>query len=185
MANFDKTVKAGYTRASTIMVEALCFYSLAALMVLSALAVIAARHPIYAVLALVTTLMAMAALFVLLGAFFVAAIQVLVYAGAIMVLFLFVVMLLDLAPETVTRTRQNTLRILGGGLGLLFLAALGPAFQSPAGGAVASDAIIRYGTTRQIGQLLFTTLALPFELASVLVLVGIIGAVVLAKRKLE
>lgn len=167
------------------MLTSLIFYSVTALMVASALGVILARQPIYAVLMLVTTLGAMAALFVLLGAFFVAAIQVLVYAGAIMVLFLFVVMLLDLSPEAIHRTRQNTLRAVGAVLGCLFLAKLGVALRSLPSAPINLAAPLQPGTTRAIGTLLFTTYALPFELASVLVLVGIIGAVVLAKKTLD
>lgn len=167
------------------MLTSLVFYSVTVLMVASALGVILARRPIYAVLLLVTTLGAMAALFVLLGAFFVAAIQVLVYAGAIMVLFLFVVMLLDLSPEAMHRTRQNILRVIGLGLGGLFLAKLAQALPSLAGAPMDLSAPMRPGATREIGRLLFTTYALPFELASVLVLVGIIGAVVLAKKSLD
>lgn len=167
------------------MLTSLIFYSVTVLMVASALGVILARQPIYAVLLLVTTLGAMAALFVLLGAFFVAAIQVLVYAGAIMVLFLFVVMLLDLSPEAMHRTRQTTLRAVGLVLGCLFLAKLAQALRSLPGAPINLSAPMHPGTTREIGRLLFTTYALPFELASVLVLVGIIGAVVLAKKSLD
>ena len=166
------------------MLEAIAFYSLAILMVLSALAVILARQPITAVLALVLALFMMAGLFILLGAFFVAAIQILVYAGAIMVLFLFVVMLLDLTPETIRRTRQNTLRVLGAAFGIAFIVKLIQALDSLRSSPLDLHAAMRYGTTQEIGKLLFTTYALPFEVASVLVLVGIVGAVVLAKRTL-
>ena len=167
------------------MIEALCFYSLTALMIGSALAVVAARQPIYAVLSLVVTLLTMAALFILLGAFFVAAIQVLVYAGAIMVLFLFVVMLLDLRPEVVSRRRQTALWAVGTLLGVLFLMKVRQAIGSLPRALAPLDAARPAGTTAEIGRLLFTTYALPFELASVLVLVGIIGAVALAKRTLD
>ncbi len=167
------------------MIEAIFFYSFTALMIASALAVILARHPIYAVLALVSTLFMMAGLFVLLGAFFVAAIQVLVYAGAIMVLFLFVVMLLDITPESPRQARQVILRVSAAGLGALFMVQLVCALGSLKNAPLTYTAALHPGTTRVIGQLLFTTYALPFELASVLVLVGIIGAVVLAKRRLN
>ncbi len=167
------------------MIETLAFYSLAVLMIGSAVAVVAARQPIYAVLSLVVTLLTMAALFVLLGAFFVAAVQVLVYAGAIMVLFLFVVMLLDLRPEVVSRRRQSALWAVGTLMGLLFLMKVRQAIGSLPAALAPLDAARPAGTTAEIGRLLFTTYALPFELASVLVLVGIIGAVALAKRKLD
>lgn len=167
------------------MLEALIFYSITTLMIASALAVILARQPVYAVLALVATLGTMAGLFVLLGAVFVAAIQVLIYAGAILVLFLFVVMLLDLRPEVLSRSRQNTLWALGLGLGALFLAKLGQALTTLPGAPMEFTAALQPGTTRAIGRLLFTDFALPFELASILVLAGILGAVVLAKKKLD
>lgn len=165
------------------MIEAIFFYSFTAVMIASALGVILARQPVYAVLSLVAALFAMAALFILLGAFFVAAIQVLVYAGAILVLFLFVIMLLDLTPEAIHRTRQATLRAVGILLGVLFLLKLGQALRSLSDSPMPMNAPLQPGTTAEIGKLLFTTYALPFEVASVLVLVGIIGAVVLAKRR--
>ncbi|MBI4227096.1 MAG: NADH-quinone oxidoreductase subunit J [Candidatus Omnitrophica bacterium] len=168
------------------MLTPITFYAVTTLMIASALGVILARQPIYAVLSLVVTLGAMAALFVLLGAFFVAAIQVLVYAGAIMVLFLFVVMLLDLSPEVAHRARRQTLRGVGGALGLLFLVKLWHALRSLPGATTDLAAAAPLdGTTRAIGLRLFTTHGLPFELASVLVLVGVIGAIVLAKRTLD
>ncbi len=161
------------------------FYGLAALLIAGALGVILARHPVYAVLNLVATLFALSGLFALLGAIFVAVIQVLVYAGAILVLFLFVVMLLDMAPEDLLRLRGGTLKWAGTLVGLVFLWQLTRAVRvfvlspptAPPGPPVA-------GTTAAVGRLLFTTYALPFEVASGLLLVGIIGAVVLAKKKL-
>ncbi len=162
------------------------FYVLSTLMIAGALGVILVRHPIYAVLNLVVALLCLSGLFVLLGAYFVAIIQILVYAGAILVLFLFVVMLLDLAPETLFQTKGGTLRLAGWVFGLLFLSELlmaaGSSFtmRVPSGPGAAPTV----GTTAVIGKLLFTRYALPFEVASILLLVGIIGAIVLAKRKL-
>lgn len=167
----------------------LAFYTLAFLCVASALGVILARHPVYAVLGLVAALCALSGLFLLLGAVFVAMIQILIYAGAILVLFLFVVMLLDLAPERLFQIRTSVLRFTATLLGLFFLwqllgaaGAFAPAAKnvSPVAGLPAGQA----GTTQAIGSILFTTYALPFEVASLLLLVGIIGAVVLTKKKL-
>ena len=162
------------------MVHPLLFYTLSALMVVGALGVIFARVPIYAVLSLVMTLFGMSALFIGLGAYFVAAIQVLVYAGAVLVLFLFVVMLLDMAPEALFRASSIGTMVIGILFGGIFLWQLvqvtvligNPPARQPV-----------FGTTAAVGKLLFTTYALPFEAASMLLLVGIIGAIVLAKKK--
>ena len=164
------------------MIHPVLFYVLSGLIVASAVGVILARHPLYAVLSLVVTLFSLSALFICLHAFFVAAIQVLVYAGAVLILFIFVVMLLDMAPEVIFRARSWTMISLGTALGLLILwqtAAVSLKLKTPAVPGPAID-----GTTAAIGRLLFTTYALPFEAASLLLLVGIIGAVVLAKKKL-
>jgi len=162
------------------------FYGLATLMVASALGVILARSPIYATLNLVVTLLALSGLFVLLQAYFVAIIQIIIYAGAILVLFLFVVMLLDLAPETLLRIKGGTFRLAGAVFGLFFLAQLVTVLTRsfPAGLVPGLGGKPVAGTTASVGKLLFTTYALPFEVASGLLMVGIIGAVVLAKKRL-
>ena len=166
------------------MGQPVLFYIFAILMVASALGVIFARNPVYAVLSLVSTLFALSGLFVLLEAYFVAAVQVAVYAGAILVLFLFVVMLLDIAPEAVIRMKVGTLRFLGIFVGLIFFWELITAIRSFLRTSGGLTGFPLSGTTAAIGKLLFTTYALPFEVASILLLVGIIGAVVLAKKKL-
>ena len=164
------------------MIHPALFYAVSGLIVASALGVLLARHPIYAVLSLVLTLFGLSTLFVCLHAFFVAAIQVVVYAGAVLVLFLFVVMLLDMAPEVVFHTRGWTMILFGTLLGFFFLwqtAAVTLALKAPQAPVPAMA-----GSTAAIGRLLFTTYALPFEATSLLLLVGIIGAIVLAKKKL-
>ena len=162
------------------------FTSLATLMVASALSCILARSPIYATLSLVATLLALSGLFVLLEAYFVAIIQIMIYAGAILVLFLFVVMLLDLAPETLFRVKGGTLRLAGALFGLFFIGqlviVLTRSFSAGLPPRLAGRSMA--GTTAAVGKLLFTTYALPFEVASGLLMVGIIGAIVLAKKKL-
>ncbi len=158
------------------------FYLLAALSVAGALGVILARNPVYAVLSLVATMFAISGIFLLLHAYFVAAIQILVYAGAVLVLFLFVVMLLDMAPETLFRFKANTLKLGGTAFGLFLLWEILTAagfFTVPSDSSYAAE-----GTTAAVGKLLFTRYALPFEVASILLLVGIIGAIVLAKKKI-
>ncbi len=159
------------------------FYILSTLAVAGAFGVILARNPAYAVLSLVVTMFSISGIFVLLHAYFVAAIQILVYAGAVLVLFLFVVMLLDMAPETLFRLKPNTLKfggtLFGGFLLWEILMAAGLFTILPSGEPGGAQ-----GTTAAVGQLLFTRYALPFEVASLLLLVGIIGAIVLAKKKL-
>lgn len=167
----------------TTMSDALVFYPLAGVICLGALGVLLSRHPVYAVLGLVVSFFGLSALFVALGAYFVAVIQILVSAGAVLVLYLFVVMLLDLSPETLSRVQGRTFRVAGlllagGFLWQLFAALSNAPFLSttPHGGGAA-------GTTAAVGRQLFTTYALPFEVASFLLLAGIIGAIVLAKRQ--
>ena len=162
------------------------FYLFAAVAVLASLLVIAQRNPIHSVLLLIASFGALSGLYVLLDAPFVAVIQIIVYAGAIMVLFLFVVMLLN-APQEDTEfdervhplLRPGPMR-LGAALAVALLVELwwvvgrgGESGVFP-GGSVASVAAI--------GRLLFTEYAFPFEVTSILILVAMIGAVVLARR---
>jgi NADH-quinone oxidoreductase subunit J len=150
-----------------------------------AIGVVLLRNPFYAVLALVCHLVALAALFLLLRAEFVAAAQVVVYAGAVMVLYVFVVAYVGGADEPLHRP-GGALRVLGPLFGLalaieLCIAMLGTALQG-----VSSDGApyhAGFGTPRAIGRAFLTTYLLPFELASLLLLVAAIGAVVLARRR--
>ena len=161
------------------------FYPLATVVVAGALAVILSRRPVYGVLSLVVTLFALAGLFVLLEAFFIAAIQILVYAGAILVLFLFVVMLLNLGEGTAVATIGRPLHWLGLLVAIVFLGALIPVIvvlNRTLQGHVGEG---QAGTTEAIGAALFTQYLLPFEAISLLLLVAILGAVVLAKRSLS
>ncbi len=165
------------------MVHPGLFYILSALSVAGALGIILARHPVYAVLSLVVTLFGLSALFAALHAPFVAMIQILVYAGAVLILFLFVVMLLDITPETLLRSRSWTSVLAGGALALFFLFQLAQVL-CPTVSSFPAAKNGPMGTTAVIGESLFTTYALPFEVASFLLLAGIIGAIVLAKKKL-
>lgn len=163
------------------------FGILAVLLITSALSVIVQRSPIRSALSLVVTLFLMAVTFLLLDAQLVAALQVIVYAGAIVVLFLFVIMLLNLQEEPRALARFGTLCIAAL-VGSLFLLAmirlvLGPAAPATSGGmggAVPPD----FGSTQLLAQRLFTHFLFAFEVTSVLLLVSIIGAVVLAKRRI-
>lgn len=141
------------------------------------------RNPVTSAMFLVLTIVGLAGLFVLLHAFFLAAIQVLVYAGAVMVLFLFVIMLLDLRAEELRRVHRVA---LAGGL--VALMALGGLFahaltRSNLGAAGAS--LPPEGATEPLGRILFTNYLLPFEVLSVLLLVAMVGVILLSKKELR
>lgn len=163
------------------------FYVFAALTLVCGGLVVAnpfSRNPVTSAMFLVLTIMAMAGLFVLLEAFFLAAVQVLVYAGAVIVLFLFVVMVLDLQVEERQHFRRPAL--IGGGIASaavagLLLAALDAGVTEPAAG---SGAAVE-GSTRALGGLLFRHYLLPFEIVSVLLLAAVVGVVLLSKRNLK
>jgi NADH-quinone oxidoreductase subunit J len=158
--------------------------------VVSALLCISRRNPVSSALWLVVTLFALAAMFVLLDAQFIAALQVLVYAGAIMVLFLFVIMLLNLGRPGPTDIKGPAGLAIGAVLAglLLFqlrvLANARPpdAIQLPAG--TIADLQAHQGMVAAVAGPLFEAYLIPFEIASLLLLAAIVGAVVLAKRKL-
>jgi NADH-quinone oxidoreductase subunit J len=161
------------------------FYVLAGLAVLSALAVVTLRHPIHSAFALIATLFFLAGIFVLLDAHFVAAIQVIVYAGAVMVLFTFVIMLLNLSPEELGPGRITGSKILGVVLLGFAAYAIVHAF-AVRGPAPAPPATLppSFGGIENVGRLLFTKYLFPFEIVSVLLLAAVVGAVVLAKKRL-
>jgi NADH-quinone oxidoreductase subunit J len=156
----------------------------------SALLCITRKNPVASALWLVVTLFALAAMFVLLDAQFIAALQVLVYAGAIMVLFLFVIMLLNLGrpgPSDIKGPAGLAIAAVLAGLLLLQLRILGQApppdaIQLPAG--TVAELQVRQGMVGAVENPLFEAYLIPFEIASLLLLAAIVGAVVLAKRKL-
>ena len=160
--------------------SAILFYVISVLLVLSSLMVVFLRNVVHCALALVVALFLIAVLFVMLHAPMVGVLQVLVYAGAIMVLFLFVIMFLNpTAPEP----RRKLWWRFGSVAALLLavsLAALVSNGESPADPVAATEI---FGSPEMLGKSLFTEFVLPFEIASVLLLVAIIGAVVLAKRE--
>ena len=171
------------------MGESIAFYTLSALILGFAILVVTTKDTVHSVLFLVLDFLAVAALYVLLGAEFLAAIQVLVYAGGIVVLYLFVVMLVNLkkAPEEfIDPRRRSSLGFALSAAVLIELAAIaawgasGPA-QAVVGNA---PAVPVTGNTEQVGWMLYTSYLIPFEIASMLLLVAMIGAIVLAKREL-
>ena len=166
--------------------NALAFWIFAAATVVASLLVIGQRNPMYSVLLLIVSFMALSGLYVLLGAPFVAAIQIIIYAGAIMVLFLFVVMLLNLPTETPPEGRSRLLgnagpRHFGAVLSLALVVELAWALRSlqaspmPAGEWETS--------VNRIGLVLFRDYAFAFEATSVLILVAMVGAIILARRE--
>ena len=139
------------------------------------------RHPINSALSLIVVMGALAVLYLLLGAEFVAAIQVIVYAGAIMVLFVFVIMLLNAGAEE--RTRGSRVALLFGVPAVIVLATtVAYTVLRTTPGAARVGAL--YGSPTALGRLLFRDFLLPFEVTSVLILIAIMGAVVLARTPL-
>ncbi|MCY1044315.1 NADH-quinone oxidoreductase subunit J [Corallococcus sp. bb12-1] len=165
--------------------ELVLFGVFAVMTLVSAGLVITARSPINSAMALVSTFFFLAGIYVLLWAHTVAVIQVLVYAGAIMVLFLFVIMLLNLG-DAAHRGRPTVTRILGGAsaFGLLAVLAvtLGRTNAMPAN--LGPQAQATFGTMASVGQSIFTVWLLPFEAVSLLLLVAMVGAVVVAKSRI-
>ena len=161
------------------------FYIFSALTLICGLFVVAnpfTRNPVTSAMFLVLTIMSMAGLFVLLNAFFLAAVQIMVYAGAVIVLFLFVIMLLDI--QEVEKRRINFFSI---GLGMLALLSIGGILVK----AILTSGVgnelhpVLEGTTRKLGVKLFTDYVLPFEIMGVLLLVGMVGVILLSKKTLR
>jgi NADH-quinone oxidoreductase subunit J len=162
------------------------FYFFAALTLIFGIAVIANRNPVASALSLVVSFLGLAALFVGLDAYFIAVIQVLVYAGAVMVLFLFIIMLLDLKAEE--RRKINLVAYAGGGVVTVgFVVELWFVLQKFPLGKTAFPPLAEKNVddVRNVGNALFLTHNLPFQVIGVLILVATIGVVVLSKRELK
>jgi NADH-quinone oxidoreductase subunit J len=162
-------------------VSQLAFLVLAALTVGAALTVVVHRNPVHAAVALVGTLFLLAVFFVALDAPLVAVLQVIVYAGAIVVLFLFVIMLLNLQAEPRATGGVPLVAVaVAGGAGLAALV-IGALVRRP--GPPPADLPPHFGETQALAEKLFTAYLLPFELTSLLLLVAVVGAVALARRR--
>lgn len=166
--------------------ETVVFYVFAALALTGALLVISFKNPVSSALSLVLTLFSTAVLFVLLLAHFVAVIQILVYAGAIMILFLFTVMFLNLKPEALNFESKN----LPFKISVLLVVLLFVGYFASLGfkkglslSNISTSDMDGFGTVEGVGTTLFTDYLLPFELTSVLILVAIIGVVAIAKKR--
>jgi len=162
--------------------ELILFLFIALAAVASALLVILGKNPVYSTLYLVTAFFCIAVLYVMLGAPFIGALQVIVYAGAIMVLFLFVVMLLNLREPQKWDVTGQMRKLLGfavaGGVLLVALAAVRLA------GAGRDKLDPALGSVENVGQALFNKFLLPFEIVSILLLIAIVGVVALLKRNM-
>ena len=167
------------------MLEAVLFYILAAVLVGMGLVVITRTNPIASALGLVAAFAALAALYALLSASLVAVIQVLVYAGGIMVLMVFVIMLLNLHPDDLEpmRARGGTVVLALAAVSLAILAPVGFVLLS-GGPACAFPPAPLAGDIASVGAFLFSNYMFPFEMLSLVLLTAIVGALVLSKRKL-
>ncbi len=172
------------------MLEGLLFIIMGLITIVCALCVVFQKNPIYSAIFLIQTMVSLAVLYVLLHAQFIAAIQVMVYAGAIMVLFVFVIMLLDLSKTDVEAGRDNLLFqkpsavILGFILVVMIgIVTLKTVFQGTKG-EYTPESISQIGNTQLVGKMLFTKYVFPFEIASILLFAAIIGAIVLAKKQI-
>lgn len=166
--------------------EKLLFYLFGGIALLAAINVVALRKVFYSAISLIVCLTALSGLYMLLAAPFIAAVQIIVYAGAIMVLFLFVIMLLDPFSASTGQDKKSYLKYAAIVLGIMALSLLYPILKAyelaraPRNAEIVAGGV---GTVRHLGEVLFNEYLLPFEVTSVLILVAIIGVVVLAKRQ--
>ncbi|MFQ5896353.1 MAG: NADH-quinone oxidoreductase subunit J [Nitrospinota bacterium] len=168
--------------------EGFLFYLLAGAAALAAMLVIAVPNSLYSALLLVVTFGCLAGIYLTLGAEFIAAMQVILYAGAIMVLFLFVIMLLHLGREPRAPFRLLGQKVMGTAVAALLFGALSSALAAGVAlgprGPFSPERVKALGNTQAVGRLLLTDFLLPFEATAVLLFVAIVGAVVLARRRL-
>ena len=165
--------------------DVILFLAFAIIAVVCAINVVVQTHPISSALSLVGVMGSLAVLYLLLGAEFLAAAQVIVYAGAIMVLFVFVIMLLNAGSET-KKGRSLMAQLLGVPLVVAFLALMVYFVER----LYPSTTMVHFGGftgggVKEIGRALFTTYLLPFEVTSVLILIAILGAIVLARKEMD
>lgn len=167
------------------MIESILFYTLATVLLISSVILISRANPIAAALSLILAFVALAGLYALLTASFVAVIQILVYAGGIMVLILFVIMILNLSNQELATMRINrfvlfsVILIVFGGAILPIIMLIQPSVMAT-GNTVGSE----FGNIAEISKLIFGKYIFPFEILSLVLLTAIVGALVISKRKL-
>lgn len=165
------------------------FFLFAAMAVLSAIFMVTQVNPVASVLYLVVTFFSLSGLFVILDAHFIAAVQIIVYAGAIMVLFLFVIMLLNLGSPQPSDLRRGLGRVLAGSVAVALVAIFARLLMAGGdveglGGSSALDPLLESsGAVAAVAEPLFTRYLVAFEVTSILLVVAIVGAVVLARRR--
>lgn len=166
------------------MLETVLFYFFAFIIVASSLGVVMARNPLHGALSLIGGFFALSGIYALLGAHLLAALQVLVYAGAVMVLFVFVIMLLNLKDEELGGPKLTKMKFLGAG-GLAFAGGL-LAVKVLSGLPPIKDLATQpgFGTVAEVGKVIYGPYTMPFEVTSLLLLVSIVSAVVVAKAKI-
>lgn len=165
--------------------DLIVFLVFAIIAVVAAINVVVQTHPISSAVSLIGVMGSLAVLYLLLGAEFLAAAQVIVYAGAVMVLFLFVIMLLNAGAES-KRGRSFMVQLLGVPLLITLLGVLAFFVQRMyPEGTFERFGVGVHGSALEIGRALFTTYLLPFELTSILILIAIIGAIVLARKEMD
>lgn len=168
------------------LVESIVFYLFAALAVLGAVGMAIARSPVRSALSLALVFLALAAMYVLLNAPFLAVAQIMIYAGAVLILFLFVIMVLNPRLDMIgarSRAQSVVAIVFTVALGGLMAATFTSGQIAPATGQYTPEFVAANGHVQVIGTLLFSEFLLPFEIASVLLLVAIVGAMTLARRE--
>src|SRR5256885_796222 len=167
------------------MLSTILFFVFAGIAIASAVSMVYHKNPLYSAISLVGVFISLSCIYVTLAAPFIAAVQILIYAGAIMVLVVFVIMLLNL-DEDVPLNRLRYLYAIGGGLGLVLLAQTLFIFYAVSRSPnVAADQTQTAGKTLSLGQAMYTEYLLPVEIVGVLLMMAVIGAVILARRLSE
>jgi NADH-quinone oxidoreductase subunit J len=165
--------------------ECISFYLIGGAAIVSAILMLTHKKPVNAAMSLIVTMLCLAGVYVLLDAHLIAALQIIVYAGAIMVLFLFIIMLLNVQEK---EGRLSTHKLILQFSGIVAVGFLLIGVVRSMGKGLASKSIALadgFGTTKAVASLLFTDFILPFEIASVLLLAAMVGAVTLAKQKVD